>query len=735
MLIRFLVLSLLLAISQVALAVPPSVTQLLYQAEIGLAEHAKSVSGSGDDPADNALIYLIQGLGNPEALGQSGDSDAFVLLDAPTVLAAAKEMALDPIYWLEDMYPNVQHMGIIRAGSQEPLDTTSLQSSFDDTRIPSKIPEIEWLNLPEFWDSTGITGAGARVGILDSGLKSIVPTGFDAPSDPDYDQKYRAHPALSDLMHDDTIIHGDTVRSLSYREDSPELNNPFYGALRRNPDDVAKQYQIKGLRSAHGTQMSCALVGGVLEEGSVRPRSPAYEASLVFDFAGDIVAYIDPETGELASPVKALRTTIESLDWIAQQDIDLVNYSFGHGAHYRQAWTELEYDESAVLAPYSGIARIFDRAAYLNDFLLVKSAGNRSLANDPFAFTLTEPADAYNSLVVGNMNPYYEEGEDDNLMDYKTREQHFVRMASGRGPTLDGRRKPDIVAPGSHVMGCTIPFIDAHREDYVPMLEARTVSGTSIAAPLAGGLAALVGDALRSQREALWNISNMPPRYSLATKAVVINSAESRIPTAYEASPQTAALGIERSIFEDPNNTAWNNGYGFGYADAAAASRDIRNILQDSIELGEARYYQVRPDDTVTDVGPLKVTMAWEKRFPEDASHPDFDYGFPLTPMKLTLHAGDAVIASDDSVIDAAMVVHQVGRTVVDYSTHPTENVAYAAYNNVLQIRSNTTDIGDQACIAVRIMDEHAGQVEGQDRELFALVANYPLQAVDSCEL
>lgn len=721
-------LALCLAPHATAAAVPPSVERLLTPEPAAPSGKAE-LTDSGGAGADQPLIYLVR---SPDGSSQTASSQQSVteLLEADRIQAAARQQDMEPRHWLEATYPDALHMGIIRPGREEPLEENVITTANEDA-LPLRLPEIEWLNLRRFWNPTGYSGAGARIGILDSGFKSIVPPGFRAGDDDNFTTKYRIHPAFTD---------GSDYPSqpLVYRPESPELNNRYYGAPRRDPDSVAKQYQIKGLRSAHGTQMSCALAGGDWSnDGRYRPRGAAPDATLVFDFAGDETVQIDPLTGDYVDRATAIRTTLNSLAWISHQDIHLINYSFGHGKHYAQAWADLEYDPSAVLVPYSAIARAFDRAAYHLDFLLFKSAGNRSLANDPYGFTLSEPADTYNGIAVGNMNPYYEEGEPDNMRERKPRERHHLRLASGRGPSLDGRRKPDIVAPGSHVMSCTVPFIDDEREDYQPRVEARTVSGTSIAAPLAGGVAALIGEALRSDDASSWNLSGMPTRYSLATKAVLINSAENRSPTAYESARHIGALGREPSIFEDRNNRQWNNGYGFGYIDAGVAAEDYRNLLQDSIAPGETRYYRLRAQGTQPPGADttLKVTMAWEKRFPLQTSHRDYDYGHPLTPMTMTLFRAGTAVASDDSAIDPSMTRHRINRKVVDYAVHPVENDDYTAYNNVLQLQDANIPHHADSCVAISVMTTDMQAIAGQPREAYVLAANYPLQPVDSCAI
>ena len=135
---------------------------------------------------------------------------------------------------------------------------------------------------------------------------------------------------------------------------------------------------------------------------------------------------------------------------IEQATIDKVrvsNLSWGQG--------KAKTDGSSVWSKTADIA-------FQKGMLLIKSNGNTG----PAPNTLTAPADAHEVIAVGATRP---DGSE-------------VHEGSSRGPTEDGRSKPDVVAPGG---GMTTP---RSFDLYEPCLQ----PGTSFAAPVVSGIAALM---------------------------------------------------------------------------------------------------------------------------------------------------------------------------------------------------------------------------------------------------
>jgi hypothetical protein len=155
------------------------------------------------------------------------------------------------------------------------------------------------------------------------------------------------------------------------------------------------------------------------------------------------------------------------------------------------------------------------------DFLVVFSAGN----NGPNAGTLTPEANSKNALVVGasqSPHPAFDPSQADSGQ---------VCDFSSRGPTSDGRLKPDLLAPGA-VISAKARQVASEFDlggGYYTYME-----GTSMAAAVAGGSAALLREYLIKYEQVL------QPSAALL-KAVLICGA--RTPAAGPSSDGSTGFG------------------------------------------------------------------------------------------------------------------------------------------------------------------------------------------------
>jgi serine protease AprX len=153
--------------------------------------------------------------------------------------------------------------------------------------------------------------------------------------------------------------------------------------------------------------------------------------------------------------------------------------------------------QSAPLDGTSIWAKTAERAAKLG-LVLIKSAGN----NGPDAGTITSPADAQGDVIVVGASSH----DGTKVMDF-----------SSRGPTADGRPKPDVCAPGENIIAAKA--LGGYRK----------MSGTSMSAPHIAGVAVLL-------------LERNPTLTPLQVRKILMDSAKS-IESA-EASPNTQGKGL-----------------------------------------------------------------------------------------------------------------------------------------------------------------------------------------------
>ena len=147
---------------------------------------------------------------------------------------------------------------------------------------------------------------------------------------------------------------------------------------------------------------------------------------------------------------------IAGVEWADSLDADVINSSLGYNTW--EDGTGYEYEDlDGMTARTSIAAEIASRMG----MVLVVSAGNEG--DKPWTY-VTTPADAEAAIAVGAVDA-----------------RNQILAFSSRGPTADGRIKPDLVAPGGAVLMASV-----RNGNYVRN------RGTSFAAPLVSGVCALL---------------------------------------------------------------------------------------------------------------------------------------------------------------------------------------------------------------------------------------------------
>ena len=215
-----------------------------------------------------------------------------------------------------------------------------------------------------------------------------------------------------------------------------------------------------------------------------------------------------------------------------------------------------------------------DETTWLNeDFLIAFSAGN----NGSGASTIGHPGHSKNALTVGALN----HGDSTTVVSF-----------SSRGPTSDGRRKPDIQAPGSAIVSASGNDEDALANGGTTT---KAMSGTSMSSPTTAGAAALMRQYFTDgyYPTGVKTAANQRKPLGAEMKATMLNG------TAFIPLTPGFAAGWGRVWLD-------NNLY-FG---SETASRDLRNFAYPNasgIANGETHTYQVQ----VGTGQEFRATLVW----------------------------------------------------------------------------------------------------------------------------
>lgn len=208
---------------------------------------------------------------------------------------------------------------------------------------------------------------------------------------------------------------------------------------------------------------------------------------------------------------------------------DLTSDSWGAASHG-------QYDATAQA--YDSLTRNASSSAGLHEMLHVVAAGNQG----PGITTGNSPGTAKNVLTVGATENVRNNGTLDGSCVNAAANADNVIYFSSRGPTADGRYKPDIMAPGTHVQGPASQDADydglsvsgayvapcgSPHGAYFPTSSSQTLytwsSGTSHSTPAVSGAVSLIYEHYPNLLK-FQNGANPPTPSPAMLKALVINS-------------------------------------------------------------------------------------------------------------------------------------------------------------------------------------------------------------------
>jgi len=235
----------------------------------------------------------------------------------------------------------------------------------------------------------------------------------------------------------------------------PDLSSKI-GCGRNFTDDGLSAFDDE---LGHGTFVLGVMAGTGTADSRYRGMAPLVGSSGASAIRSAKVFRKDVTTprGERGDP----DWTMDAMDWMARTTDEcglpmplVVNYSGGRSGTYQTGTDDT--------------SRRLDQHVWTNRQLYVVAAGN----DGPIGATINAPGVAKNALTVGSV---YDFG--DQQLGVKPGDLSY---RSSRGPTGDGRMKPNVVAPGQDITsawaGGPLPY--------------KTDFGTSFAAPHVAGLAA-----------------------------------------------------------------------------------------------------------------------------------------------------------------------------------------------------------------------------------------------------
>lgn len=256
-----------------------------------------------------------------------------------------------------------------------------------------------------------------------------------------------------------------------------------------------------GAEGGHG-HINASIISGAAPFGVLDPTGHNYGLGIAPK--SHIINIPFLKTGNTTTDIQAVDDTFNTLGPNGVRG-SITNNSWGAGTNSNA------YDSLA--AQYDGFVRDATVAAPIDPFTIIFSAGN----SGPTALSLTRPKVSKNTIAVANSENVRPETLGTTVIGAVADNMDDLRSSSSRGPTADGRIKPDVTAPGtvitgsrSGTCGSVTGCFDANHA---------YSTGTSHAAPQVAGAAALFTQFWRDGH------SGQYPSPSLI-KAAIINTGQ-----------------------------------------------------------------------------------------------------------------------------------------------------------------------------------------------------------------
>ncbi|KAI9994653.1 hypothetical protein PInf_011476 [Phytophthora infestans] len=398
---------------------------------------------------------------------------------------------------------------VVKTGALQELKTPALEQrllrqSFSEEITSRRLDDyVQDLVGVKIMQEHNITGSSIVVGITDTGLYV---------DHDQFDQDSRD-------MYDDEDL---TARKVIY-----------YQTFANNVDEA------EGVTCGHGTHVSGILAGssysrknsdfGIASSARIAFMDIGKQESTCAGTSGCKVSLETP--GEVANLMKAQVAT----------GAKIFSFSWGTGANDYNTQTQ-QVDEY-----------IYDNP----EILIIVAAGNSGESGD---YTISSPSGAKNVISVGaslNAAASFSSTPCQSVLKEDT-----VASFSSIGPMLDGRQKPDLVAPGMSITSSQ----SEKPGSSIKSSAVCSLQGTSQATPVVAGMAVLIYEWLR---DGWWKNGVADPTYGMDTipasliKALLLHSGEAMSRRLIEPSTGvTSCVALEAAAKTLTSYPDFNQGYG-----------------------------------------------------------------------------------------------------------------------------------------------------------------------------
>lgn len=509
-------------------------------------------------------------------------------------------------------------------------ETFAVADKFQKASIKGRQQVLRYVNFVTGLDEEGLKAMSARPDVI-SIHPHIVPTKFDekqnfvlrgnftgAAPGPDNWLTYLANRGFTQAQFTASNFAVDLSDS-GVDTATPANPNQFVLRLNGDPSGVSRfiYSRLEGTANSGSTLQGCdghgninaSIIAGMVPNGAPFNAFPHADAD-GFRYGMGVAPFVRVGSSVIFDPDFFTSPNIPNLQSRAYQDGARIS-SNSWGAATGGAYNANGQTYDAMVRDAQSATSVNPTAGN-QEMVILFAAGNQGAG----ANTVGSPGVAKNVITVGASENPRAFGGADGCGSTDASADHAMDIVgfSSRGPNDDGRVKPDLMLPGSHVSGTAAQSTNASpvtgngsqlacfdasgvcggpapNFDFFPLGQQwyTASSGTSHSTPAVAGYAALI-------RQHFINQSLTPPSPAM-TKAIMMNSAEYMTGTS-------------------ANDTLPSNNQGMGLADMDRyfSIFDDGRVLRDQVaadtfsDTGQQRVYA---GNVATTSKPFRVTLAW----------------------------------------------------------------------------------------------------------------------------